>query len=338
MGYKTVYKEVMRSYETARRQAEDLLNQRRATLYNSIPRMSEIDSEISTIGLGTVKAALAGNEKTLNEYRSKATGLEQEKRQLLVENGVPEDYLTAVHNCMTCKDTGHLAAEPGRLAQRCSCLKQRLIEAYYSLSNIKGILQEENFDTFDHRCFSPATNESEGLSPLVNMQAIYRMATDFVQDFDAGFSNLLLYGPTGLGKTFVCHCIAKDLLDAGRTVLYLTAPRLFKIIEDYRFNRDSLEEPEEMLDAVTDVDLLILDDLGAEFITVITTSSLFDIVNQRLLMKKPTVISTNLSPFELERHYSERIVSRFAGYYQMIKFFGEDVRVRKKYGGHYDSH
>ena len=323
----------MRSYETARRQAEDLLSQRRATLYNSIPRIMEIDSEISTIGLGTVKAALAGNEKSLKEYRNKATALEQEKRQLLTENGVPEDYLTAVHNCITCKDTGHLTAEPGHLAQRCSCLKQRLIEAYYSLSNIKGILQEENFDTFDHRCFSPATIESEGLSPLVNMQAIYRMATDFVQDFDTNFSNLLLYGPTGLGKTFVCHCIAKDLLDAGHTVLYLTAPRLFKIIEDYRFNRESMNEPDEMLEAVADVDLLILDDLGAEFVTVVTSSALFDIINQRLLTKKPMIVSSNLSPQELMNHYSERIVSRFTGYYRMLKFFGEDIRVKKKYGG-----
>jgi len=339
MGYKTAYKEVMRSYETSRDQADALLVQRRTAVYKSTPRLAEIDQELTALGLSTVKMALAGsnqdnaNQNRLAQNRANAAALEQEKRQLLAQNGIPEDYLTTAYRCTICQDTGHLPTQPGQPAQRCSCLKQRLIEAYYSLSNVKGILEEENFDTFDHRCFSPATIESEGLSQLVNMQAIYRMSTEFVQDFDSTFNNLLLYGPTGLGKTFVCHCIAKDLLDTGHTVLYLTAPRLFKIIEDYRFNRDALAEPDEMIDAVTDVDLLILDDLGAEFITVITTSALFNIVNERLLMKKPTVISTNLSPMELERHYSERIVSRFAGHYQMIKFFGEDVRVKKKYGG-----
>ena len=333
MRYKTAYREVMKDYEASRSQAEILLNERRANLYRSFPRVEEIDSALSAVGLSLARLALSGDTFALQQARAAAEALKQEKNEILAAAGVSEDYLTAVYRCNYCEDTGYTPSSPGRLPQRCACLKQRMIEAYYSLSNIKGVLSEENFDTFDHRCFSPNMVEAEGISPQTNMRAVYRMATDFVQDFTAKFNNLLLYGRTGLGKTFVCHCIAKDLLDAGHTVLYLTAPRLFKLIEDYRFNRESLDEPDEMLEAVTDVDLLILDDLGAEFVTVITSSALFDIINQRLLAKKPTVISTNLSPIELERHYSERIVSRFTGYYQMIKFFGEDIRVKKKYGG-----
>ena len=333
MGYKTVYREVMRGYEAVREESEALLRKRREVLHESIPRIGEIDSAISALGLSLVKLTLAGNEQGIKEVKAEANKLERERYKLLEKEGIPEDYLTAVYRCQICKDTGYKSNEPGQLAQRCGCLKQRMIEAYYSLSNIKGVLKEENFDTFDDRYFSTDIIESEGLSPQINIQAIHRKATKFVHNFGTGFSNLLLYGATGLGKTFVCHCIAKDLLDAGFTVLYLTAPRMFKIIEDYRFNRDALDDPDEMLDAVTDVDLLVLDDLGAEFSTVVTSSALFDIVNQRLLAKKPTVISTNLSPSELERHYSERIVSRFTGYYEYIKFFGEDIREKKMYGG-----
>ena len=336
MGHKSVYKEVMRSYETSRAKAEALQEERRAALYNSIPRLWEIDRELSMIGLSLAKMALSQDERGLAHARAAIHDLQQEKAAVLAASGIPEDYLTATYACMTCSDTGYKPHKPGQLPERCSCLRQKLVEAYYSLSNIKGILEEENFDTFDARCFSPNIVETEGVSPLTNMQAIYRMTTDFVQDFGVNYQNLLLYGRTGLGKTFMCHCIAKDLLDAGYTVLYLTAPRLFKIIEDYRFNRDSMEEPDEMLEAVADVDLLILDDLGAEFVTVVTSSALFDIVNQRLLTKKPMVISSNLSPQELERHYSERIVSRFTGHYRMIKFFGEDIRVKKKYGGRHE--
>ena len=337
MRYKTAYREVMQDYEASRNKAQALQSERRAALYRSFPQVEEIDKALSAIGLSLARLALSGDAQALQQARAKAEALKEEKSAILTANGVAEDYLTAVYRCMACEDTGYKPAAPGQIPQRCACLKQRMVEAYYSLSNIKGVLSEENFDTFDHRCFSPNIIEAEGISPQTNMRAVYRMATDFVQDFNATFSNLLLYGRTGLGKTFVCHCIAKDLLDAGHTVLYLTAPRLFKLIEDYRFNREALDEPDEMLEAVTDVDLLILDDLGAEFVTVVTSSALFDIINQRLLAKKPTVISTNLSPPELERHYSERIVSRFTGYYQMIKFFGEDIRVKKKYGGRYET-
>jgi len=319
----------MREYDAIREEGIDLLNKRRLELYKNFPRIEKIEEESAALGLNLVKLALKGDEAGLIKTKNKLAALKQEKDDILVKGGYSLEYLTAVYRCSECQDTGYKST-----SQRCNCLKQRLIEGYYALSNIKGVLEDENFDTFDHRYFSPEIIESEGLSPLVNMQAIYRMAAEFVQDFGVKFRNFLLYGRTGLGKTFVCHCIAKDLLDAGHTVLYLTAPRLFKVIEDSRFNRDSLREPDEMLEAVTDVDLLILDDLGAEFVTVITSSALFDIVNQRLLAKKSTVISTNLSPRELEGHYSERIVSRFAGNYQMIKFFGEDVRVKKKYGGH----
>jgi len=335
MGYKTAYKDVMRQYEALREKAADLLKNRRDMVYTTIPKLAEIDNEISATGISSVKLALAGDAKGLKKARAKAVQLEQAKEELLAENGIAKDYFTAIYNCMLCQDTGYLPAQAGHANLRCACLKQRLIEEHYSLSNIKGILEEENFEHFDHRYFSPQKIESEGLSPRTNMQNNYHLAMNFVNDFETKFGNLLLYGDTGLGKTFVCHCIAKDLLDKGHTVLYLTAPRLFKIIEDYRFNRGSMADPDEMIDAVTDVDLLILDDLGAEFITVITTSALFDIVNQRLLAKKHTVISTNLSPDELEGYYSERIISRFTGNYLMMKFFGEDLRVRKKYGGIY---
>jgi len=327
----------MRNYETARSCAQELLNRRRASLYDSYPRIAEIDQSLAQIGISLAKLALAKDEEGLAKARKNSETLKQEKLEIMTEDGIPEDYLTAVYRCATCEDTGYKPAIAGHLPARCSCLNQRLIEAYYSLSNIMDVLKAENFDTFDYRCFSTRIVEAEGLSPHTNMQHVYTLATNFVANFGAKFDNLLLYGRTGLGKTFICHCIAKDLLDAGRTVLYLTAPRMFKTIEDFRFSRESVDEPAEILEAVNDVDLLILDDLGAEFITVVTSSALFDIVNQRLLAKKPTVISTNLSPIELEDHYSERIVSRFMGNYQMIKFFGDDLRVKNKYEGMYEA-
>jgi DNA replication protein DnaC len=252
---------------------------------------------------------------------------------LLAKKNIDENYFLPVFACENCKDTGYISGSPGVAATACVCLKQKLINEYYSLSNMREVLRAENFDNFDIRLFSTKIVEHEGLSPRANMESNYRIAITFVQKFDEEFQNLLLYGETGLGKTFLSNCVAKDLLDAGKTVLYLTVPRLCKVIEDSRFNRDSLAAPDEMLDAVDTVDCLVLDDLGTEISTVITSAALFDIINQRILSRKPTVISTNLTLDDLARLYSERIVSRFLGNYQIIKFFGEDIRVKKRFSG-----
>lgn len=329
MSYKSAFRQVMRDYEAARGRADLLLDERISQLYLRTPRVAEIDRELGVLGSTLVRLALVDDSAGLRRLRENIERLKGERSILLEKSEA--DF--SVYNCEKCTDTGYVQKTQDSPPERCACLNQRLIDEYYALSNMKEILQDENFDTYDFRLFSEKLIENEGLSPNVNMQEVYRSATSFVENFDTVFDNLLLYGKTGLGKTFVCHCIAKDLLDRGHTVLYLTAPRLCKVIEDYRFNRDALAAPDEMLEAVDQVDLLILDDLGAEVSTIVTSAALFDIINQRLISRKHTVISTNLAPHELESQYSERIVSRFFGKYELIKFFGDDIRMKKKYGG-----
>ncbi|MCL1883271.1 MAG: ATP-binding protein [Defluviitaleaceae bacterium] len=326
MNYKNAYREVMREFETAQLRAEELHIKKREEIYKKTPRISEIDKSLSEIGLALARLAISGDTEGIKKARAKSDALKEERLSLL-----PKKSKT-IYNCKKCSDTGYITHSPGMPVSICTCFKQKLIDEYYSLSNMREVLRDENFDSFDIRLFSTKVIENEGLSPRTNMETNYKIALSFVKNFDKEYQNLLLYGETGLGKTFLSHCIAKDLLDSGRTVLYLTVPRLCKIIEDSRFNRDTLSAPDEMLDAVDQVDLLVLDDLGAEISTVVTSAALFDIINQRLLTRKCTVISTNLTPTGLASQYSERIVSRFLGNYQMIKFFGEDIRVKKKYG------
>ena len=332
MTHKSAFRQVTKDYELARAKAEILLEERKRQVYSHIPQIADIDRTLAKLGMSLAKMALNGDETGIVKARTEMEGLKSTRHTLLKES-FGEDYLKAVYRCATCQDTGHIQASAGSPINRCACLKQHLINEYYAMSNIKGALQDENFDTFDIRLFSTDIIPEEGLSPAQNMENVYRLAAKFVENFDTEFSNLLLYGNTGLGKTFVCHCIAKDLLDAGKTVLYQTAPRLCKVLEDYRFNRESMTEPSEMIEAIDEVDLLILDDLGSEMTTIVTQAALFEIINQRMLTRKHTVISTNLSLGMLHNDYSERIVSRFIGKYEMIKFFGEDIRVKTKYGG-----
>ena len=154
----------------------------------------------------------------------------------------------------------------------------------------------------------------------------------FTQDFDKKFQNLLLYGKTGLGKTFLCNCMAKELLDSGKTVMYVTASQLFKLIEEDRFNRIGDEDiPSHYMDDILSVDLFIIDDLGTEFSTILSSAELFNIINTRLINRKPVVISTNLSMEDIINQYSDRIVSRIVGSYTSLEFFGDDIRMIKKF-------
>jgi len=337
------YKEIMRTYEAERDRAEALLRKRRTEVYKRIPRVREIDERLKESGINTAKQLLfqpvESQNNLLESLRNHHNELRIEKQQLLQEKGIPEDYFTDIYRCNLCADTGYIAPDSHEntgiigSSERCNCLKQRIIDKYYDLSNLRGLLAEENFDTFDIRFYNDDVVGSDGVSPRRNMQINFQKAMKFALEFGNTFQNLLFYGDTGLGKTFLCNCIAKDLLDKGRTVLYVTAPQIFKVIEDYRFNRNAMEEPHETIDAVTDVDLLILDDLGTEFDTLVTSAALFNIINQRILARKPTIISTNLQPADFESHYSDRIVSRFYGHYTSLEFYGEDIRAMKKYSG-----
>ena len=331
MTYKNAYRKVMRDLEKERERAENSRFEQREKIFEKFPRLKEIEQILGNIGLKISRLALGGNLQEINKLRQESDALKKERLSLLGKTH--DKYFTLKFNCEKCSDTGFISHHPGNPAEPCSCLKQRLINEYYSMSNMNQVLSDENFDTFDISLFSTETNKNEGLSPRKNMENNHKEALSFVQSFSEKFQNLYLYGEPGLGKTFLCHCIAKDLLNHAHTVLYLTAPRLCKVIENARFNRDYSEPPSEMLDSVDNADLLVLDDFGAETPTSITTAALFDIINQRILTRKPTIISSNFSINDLEPLYSQRFTSRFFGFYEPLKFFGDDIRVKKKRGG-----
>ncbi len=322
------YKKLLRSYEKIRDDHTRTLQLRQQEVYTKIPRIAQIDQELSMTGIKisrTVLQSPSEAEKLIAALQEKNMDLTIEKAELLHMNGYPKDYLVPTYTCATCKDSGYAEGTS------CKCLQQKLINTAYEQSNLKDVLAVENFDNFDFRYYSDVVDEKEGMSPRQNMQVIYSTCMNFVENYEQSFTNLLFYGPSGLGKTFLCNCIAKDLLDRGKTVLYLTAFQLFKLIEQERFHRNTTEEKSDLLDTIIMVDLLIIDDLGTEFSTILTSSELFNFLNTRLLDKKPTIISTNLPPNNWKNIYSDRITSRIHGNYKVLNFFGEDIRIRIKY-------
>lgn len=128
------------------------------------------------------------------------------------------------------------------------------------------------------------------------------------------------------------NCIASELIKNGKTVLYQTAPVLLESVIDYKMNKQKTAI-DNIYQAVLNVDLLIIDDLGTESLNSMKLSELFTILNTRILnlnnKTTKTIISTNLSIKDIFNTYEERIGSRIAGYYDIYYFFGDDIRFKK---------
>jgi len=330
MGNNNIYKQILREYEKDRDIAKRVAQRRKNEIYQKIPRICDIDKEIAEIGIKISKAVLNKNvnkDELIKQLKTKSENLINEKEELLKDNGFKRDYLQAVFKCELCQDTGYIENK------QCKCFKQKLINEAYNMYNLKDVLEQENFDSFNINYYSKDDYKDEGVSPRKNMEVNLSICLEFVNDFGKEFKNLLLYGDSGLGKTFLCNCIARELLNDGKIVIYVTAFQLFKMIEKDRFSREENYYANEIIEMIEYVDLLIIDDLGTELSTIISSSELFNFINSRLISKKPTIISTNLSPNELMNQYSYRTVSRFLGNYTILEFFGDDIRKLKKENG-----
>lgn len=191
------------------------------------------------------------------------------------------------------------------------------------------MLDRENFDTFSMEYYSNShIDRLTGRSSREAIEIALKSCREFIDTFGTEFRNLLLYGDTGVGKTFLSHCIAKELLEQSFSVIYFTAAQLFDIFAKSTFRRE--EEAGADCDHIYSCDLLIIDDLGTEMSNSFTNSQLFICLNERILRKKSTLISTNLSLEDLKNIYSERVFSRITSAYTVLRLTGDDIRIQKK--------
>jgi DNA replication protein DnaC len=324
----------MREYELKKNKSARLYQEKMEHMYDKIPRVKEIDETLSKLGFELVALVLrqgADREKAVADMQETEEALRYERGKLLKKHKYTPQYFDEAYACSACKDTAFINNE------RCNCLKQRLINKHYEMSNLSKILNIENFGNFKLDYYTDEPDEKYGVSPRMLIQKNVEKCKDFIKSFenkteDTCTVNLFLYGDTGLGKTYLCNCVAKELLDNGHSVLYLTAPELFKNIETIRFGKEKDNETlTEKMELVYSTDLLIVDDLGSEFSTAVTASEFFNILNMRLLNRKQTIFSTNLMPKDLADIYTDRVTSRIVGNFNMLLFVGDDIREYKKY-------
>lgn len=320
------YDHFMRMYERRQLDNENRLRGRYDEVYEKIPRLRTLDHSISELSVRQARKLLDGDSAALTALKNDLHLLFEEKRLLLIQAGYPEDYLELHYTCPDCKDTGYIGSH------KCHCFKKAIIDFLYTQSNLQEVLEKENFDTLSMEYYSRSHIDSlTGRSSREAMDTAVRACLEFVKEFPEDSRNLLLYGDTGVGKTFLTHCVAKELLDRTFSVIYFTASQLFDIFARKQFDRD--EEAALDYEHIYDCDLLIIDDLGTEFSNGFTTSQLFVCLNERLLRGKSTIISTNLSLDDLNTMYSERVFSRITSAYTVLRMTGDDIRIQKKLMG-----
>lgn len=323
-----LYQNAMDVIDKRREERKNLITARQSEIYSRIPRIYEIEKRLSETGmllLNSVAGSAISPEEAVSRIMAENKEYADEVERLLVQNGYSPDYLNPPFFCPLCSDTGY--NQDNKL---CSCLKTELTDRALREANLTKHMAGQTFDKFDLAYYDNETKNNVGIGARENASSILRDAINFVDKFDYSEENLLFYGPSGLGKTFLSSAIATELLKKGKDVLYISANSLFPTLEDIHFGRGDAEAIYIAKKAL-DADLLILDDLGAEFITQFTASELFRIMNQRLLTGKKMVFSTNLTFPQIVESYSERIVSRIIGNFTTLRFFGEDIRKKKKY-------
>lgn len=314
--------DILNEYEKQQDMDKNEQLNHKSEIYKKIPRIKDIDNLIERIGLDIAMSAFKGIdiENYISEKKKEITDLKVEKSELLSSRNYPVDYLDLKYKCSKCKDTGYIGNK------KCSCFKQKLINKLYKQSNLKDILKKENFDMFDISLYSKEKFGNHSISPRKNMEEIFSYCINYVNRFDEIDDSLFFSGNPGIGKTFLSHCIAKDLLDKAKTVIYQTAPNLIELIRNIKFN-DNLDN--DLLNDFTDCDLLILDDLGTEQNNSFSQTELFNVINGRIIKNKKTIISTNILIEELDNYYPKRITSRILGLYHLFEFYGDDIRIKK---------
>ncbi len=317
-------KKVLNEYELLRTKAENRRDKYVAEIYKKYTRLEEIKDEINSCGFENTKKIMANPQKSKEyneEFNKKLKKLQDEKKKLLKENNIPYDFEQPIYNCCVCNDTGYVENK------KCVCFKEKLIKQAYLNSNLGNSFNNHDFDLFSLDYYSSRLRNGEDLSDRENMKQILKECTEFCKNFDEANKNIFMIGKPGLGKTFLSNCMAKEVLNQGKTVMYMRATNLFSSYEDYRFGRK--KEIDFNIERLYNSDLLIIDDLGTENITKVGISFFFDFLNDRIDKNRKTIINTNFSMAELSKVYTARITSRIYEFFTILHFKGDDIRIQK---------
>lgn len=315
-----------RRREARIRQLEQERDQREAEIFDRVPRLGEIKAIQAEIGLDVARLMLKAPtrfRKSFDELREWSAQLSAERDELLTRHRINPQELEIHWDCPDCKNTGWLEPEETaegtvRPPRKCHCLLNEEMEDMFRAAGLTGPLREQTFEHFDPGVYPPAHREY--------MERLASYCRGFAERVGTGADeeSLLLMGDVGLGKTFLCSAIANVLVAAKRQVVYFTLSEFMDLVRLYKFDDDG--EYRDGIQRLLDADLIVLDDLGAEKVTEFAVQELFNIINHRMNRQKPMIVSTNLTPGEIQDLYGQRIASRMLNGFEVLVLKGDDVR------------
>ena len=323
-----VMRRALRQFESDKQRRARLFAQRRTEIYKKVPRLLEIDALLRSTMSQIIAGALQKGQdpqRAIAAIRDNNLSLQRERGRLLRDAGYPEDALEEKPACPLCRDSGY------RESKMCRCL-----QAYYTREQIAELskmlpMGEETFDTFSFEWYSSDRN-GRSRSPREVAERNFDTCRDYANQFGKTSGNLLLFGPPGLGKTFLSACMARVISESGHSVVYDTATNIFAQFENTKFRRfdDDDFSSDDDVNRYKNCDLLIVDDLGTEMLTNFVKSTFYQLINGRLIDGRQTIISTNLRMEEIAERYGSPVLSRIEGEYELLPFIGQDIRVQKK--------
>ena len=319
------YEAIMRQYSQRQLRSNRDLAKRREEAYARIPALRSLDEAVARQGVEEARARIAGTAQTGDRYRTLTEQAAARRRILLTQAGLPADYLEPQYTCPDCMDTGYRNGKP------CHCFHQAASELLYHHAAGHQQMKSRRFADFSLACYPEnVISPSTGLSSRENMRHVLQDCQNAAKTCPEKPFHFLFYGPTGLGKTFLSECTAGELMAKGCSVSYYSAFDLFDKLAVHAFGREGQEGISP--GALSECDLLIIDDLGTELTNSFVQSQLFLLINGSLSMGKSMIISTNLALSDLASLYSERIFSRISSQFHLMEFFGSDIRLMQKLG------
>ena len=310
------YARIKQEYDGKYLRAQEAARLRRAEVHARLPEIAKIDAELSASGVRVFEASLRQDKAALDAIEAENVALNKKRASLLVEAGYSADYTEVKYECNECGDTGVVDY------RMCSCMREKLVIAGLESSGMYSLIKSQTFNNFKLDYYS-----GEALS---RMKTILDIAKSYADSFEAGKSgSIIMMGNTGLGKTHLSSAVGGVIAKKGNDVYYTGAVDMLADFEKDHFGYDRSGDQVSETEKYFSCDLLIIDDLGTELINQFTTSSLYNLLNSRLVKGKATIINTNFSRDELRKKYQDRITSRFFGEYTVLPFLGTDIREKK---------
>lgn len=315
-----IYQKAELVLKNRREQAERLQAMRRKDIIAKYPELLRIEAQMKNAALAVIKSIGANSEKVdVSVVAKQSLEAQEAKKALITSAGYPEDYLDIPYTCKKCKDTGILN---GKL---CECHLQLLQQLSVGEMACSPMLAKCSFDTFDVNLYTDIKDRALGFSPRDYMRGCYEMLKAYGENFTPSSNSFFFCGGTGLGKTHLALAVLNKLSANGYTVYYNTAGKIIKQMKNESFGRSDSSLEEELNSA----DLVIIDDLGAEFESDFGNATINELVCDAIMNGKAMIIISNLSVGQLEARYGQRLTSRLNGF-EVLEFVGEDIRQIKK--------